>query len=165
MNPALDTKLQSSVRPESTWPSILQIGATEVFQIMLQANLGVLPETEERVVAGNVTAMVGMAGALCGVMSIRCDSHTAEKIAGRMLGSVGAVDPKDVPDALAEICNMVAGNFKAKITQLAENCWLSVPTVIRGDDYEMVTVPDADQIVIGLAYDSAPVWFSLAVHP
>jgi CheY-specific phosphatase CheX len=164
MNPALDSKLQNSVRPDSSWVALFQVAAKEVFQIMLQAELGNLANVEELTVSGDVTAMVGLAGALCGVMSIRCDSKTAEKIAGRMLGSVGAVDPKDVPDAIAEICNMVAGNFKSKITQLAENCMLSVPTVIRGDDYEMVTVSDGDQIRVGMSFDAAPIWFCLAVH-
>jgi chemotaxis protein CheX len=164
MNPALDSKVQHSVRPDSNWGAILDIGAKEVFQIMLQTELTDLPNAQDLTVAGDVTAMVGMAGALCGIMTIRCNSRTAEKITGRMLGSVGAVNPSDVPDAIAEICNMVAGNFKSKISNLAEHCMLSVPTVIRGDDYEMVTVPLGDQIRIGLAYDGAPVWFVLAVH-
>jgi len=165
MNPALDTRVQATVRPDASWMSLLQVGAREVFQIMLQSELTDLPNVEGLTPSGNVTAMVGMAGALCGVMSIQCDSRTAERIAGRMLGSVGAVDPKDVPDAVAELCNMVAGNFKSKITQLAEHCLLSVPTVIRGDDYELVTVADGDQIVVGMAYESAPIWFCLAIHP
>jgi chemotaxis protein CheX len=165
MNPALDSKVHNSVRPDSNWASIVEIGAKEVFQIMLQTELTSLPNVEELTVSGDVTAMVGLAGALCGIMSIRCTSHTAEKIAGRMLGSVGPVAPKDIPDAIAEVCNMVAGNFKAKISTLAEHCMLSVPTVIRGDDYEMVTVPVGDQMIVGLAYDGAPIWFVLAVHP
>ena len=164
MNPALDFKVQRSVRPEANWVSILEVGTKEVFQIMLQTELTNLPIDEEVPVAGDVTAMVGMAGSLCGVMSLRCTSRTAERIAGRMLGSIAAVDPKDVPDAMAEICNMVAGNFKSKITSLAEHCMLSVPTVIRGDDYEMVTVPVGDQIMIAMSYDGAPIWFCLAVH-
>jgi chemotaxis protein CheX len=164
MNPALDSKVQTAVRPDSSWVSILQVGAKEVFQIMLQIELANLPHVEELAPGGDVTAMVGLAGALCGVMTIRCNSRTAEKITGRMLGSVGAVDPKDVPDAIAEICNMVAGNFKSKITQLAEHCMLSVPTVIRGEDYEMVTVSGGDQITVGMTYDAAPIWFCLAVH-
>jgi chemotaxis protein CheX len=164
MNPALDCKVQSSVRPDSNWTTVLEIGAKEVFQIMLHTELTKLPNVQELNISGDVTAMVGMAGALCGVMSIRCSSHTAERITGQMLGSVGTIDPKDVPDAISEICNMVAGNFKSKITQLAEHCMLSVPAVIRGDDYEMVTVPVGDQVMVGLAYEGAPIWFCLAVH-
>ena len=164
MYPALDSKVQNAVRPDSSWAMLLQVGAKEVFQIMVQTELTNLPNMETLTPGGDVTAMVGLAGALCGVMSIRCDERTAEKITGRMLGSVGAVDPKDVPDAIAEICNMVAGNFKSKITQLAENCMLSVPTVIRGDDYEMVTVSDGDQMTVGMVYEASPIWFCLAVH-
>lgn len=164
MNPALDNRVQNSIRPDASWAILLEVGAKEVFQIMLQSELINIPNVEELSVSGDVTAMVGLAGALSGVMTIRCDSRTAEKIAGRMLGSVGAVNPSDIPDAIAEVCNMVAGNFKSKISQLAENCFLSVPTVIRGNDYEMVTMTDGDHIVIGLSYDSAPIWFCLAVH-
>jgi chemotaxis protein CheX len=164
MNPALDSKVQNAVRPDSNWKSLLEVGAKEVFQIMLQAELQNLRNADDLTVSGDVTAMVGLAGALCGVMSIRCGSRTAEKIAGRMLGSVGDVNPSDVPDAIAEICNMVAGNFKSKIAQLAEHCMLSVPTVIRGNDYEMVTVTDGDQVTVVLAYDSTPIWFCLAIH-
>jgi chemotaxis protein CheX len=164
MNPALDSKVQASVRPDASWTLLLQVGAKEVFQIMLQTELKDLPNVQELTPAGDVTAMVGLAGSLCGVLTIRCDSRSAEKMTGRMLGSVGAVDPNDVPDAFAEICNMVAGNFKSKITQLAEHCLLSVPTVVRGDDYEMVTVSDGEQINVGLSYDGSPIWFCLAVH-
>ncbi len=165
MNPALDSKVQNTVRSDSSWGILLEVGAKEVFQIMLQNELTNLPNAEELTVSGDVTAMVGLAGALCGVMTIRCESHTAERITGRMLGSVGPVSPDDVPDAIAEVCNMVAGNFKSKISSLAENCMLSVPTVIRGNDYEMVTVGDGEHITIGLSYDSAPIWFCLAIHP
>ena len=164
MNPALDSKMRASVRPDASWVSLMQVGAKEVFQIMLQAELKDIPNAEELSVSGDVTAMVGLAGALCGVLTIRCDSRSAGKIAGRMLGCAGAADPKDMPDAIAEICNMVAGNFKSKITQLAEHCLLSVPTVIRGEDYEMVTVSDGDQITVGLTYEGKPIWFCLAVH-
>ena len=164
MNPALDSKTQNSVRPDATWEPMLECAVKEVFQIMLQAELITIPKTSEDVACGDTTAMVGLAGALCGVLSIRCSSKTAESVTGRMLGSVGAVDPNDVPDAVAEICNMVAGNFKSKITRLADNCMLSVPTVIRGEDYEMVTIADGEQVVVCVGYEHAPIWVSLAVH-
>jgi chemotaxis protein CheX len=164
MNPALDSKIHASVRPDATWESLLELATKEVFQIMLQSDLSTMPKVAEDVASGDTTAMVGLAGALCGVLSIRCDSRTAESIAGRMLGSVGSVAASDVADAIAEICNMVAGNFKGKITRLADNCMLSVPTVIRGDDYEMVTIADGEQISASFGYESGLVWVCLAVH-
>lgn len=164
MNPALDTKVQNQVRPDTTWESLLELAAKEVFEMMVQSDLESIPKTDENTAVGDTTAMVGLAGAICAVMSIRCTSKTAESIAGRMLGSVGEVNPSEVPDAIAEICNMVAGNFKGKITRLADNCMLSVPTVIRGDDYEMVAIADGEKIVVRLNYENHPIWFSLAIH-
>jgi hypothetical protein len=36
MNPALDSKVQSGVRPDASWSSLMQVGAREVFEIMLE---------------------------------------------------------------------------------------------------------------------------------
>jgi chemotaxis protein CheX len=159
----LDAKTQNTVRPDSTWSPLLDCAAKEVFQMMVHTDLTTMPDTEAGEPAGDTTAMVGLAGALCGVLSIRCNSHTAESVAGKMLGSTGAVQASDISDAVAEICNMVAGNFKSKISALGDRCMLSVPTVIRGDDYEMVSLADGDHIIICLGYDGSPVWISLAL--
>jgi chemotaxis protein CheX len=164
MNPILDAKTQDSVRPDSTWTGIMDCAVKEVFQIMAQTVLTSMPGGGDGTPVGDTTAMVGLAGALCGVLTIRCTSHTAESITGRMLGSTGPAKPSDVNDAIAEICNMVAGNFKGKITALADRCMLSVPTVIRGDDYEMVSMADGEQLSLCLAYGGSPVWICLAVH-
>jgi chemotaxis protein CheX len=165
MNPALHAKVPTAVRPDATWESLLDLATKEVFQIMVQSDLDSIPKSTTELPDGDTTAMVGLAGSLCGVLSIRCDSRTAENIAGRMLGSVGAVSPTELADAIAEICNMVAGNFKGKITRLADNCLLSVPTVIRGEDYEMLTIADGEQISASFNYEnSGVVWVCLAVH-
>ena len=165
MSTLLDAKTLKAVRPDATWPALLDCAAKEVFKIMVQADITTMPNSEDAIPSGDTTAMVGLAGALCGVLSIRCTSNTAESITGRMLGSTGAVKPSEVPDAIAEICNMVAGNFKSKIAMLAEHCLLSVPTVIRGNDYEMVTIANGVHIALCLEYDGKPFWVCLAAHP
>jgi chemotaxis protein CheX len=165
MNTMLDAKTLKAVRPDATWPTLLDCAAKEVFKIMVQTDIATMPNSEDGTPTGDTTAMVGLAGALCGVLSIRCTSRTAENITGRMLGSTGAVNSHEVSDAMAEICNMVAGNFKSKITMLAEHCMLSVPMVIRGDDYEMVTIANGQHIALCLEYDKKPIWVCLAAHP
>lgn len=164
MSQTMAHKTQNSVRPDASWPPLLECSAKEVFQMMVQTDLTAIPGEATGEPAGDTTAMVGMAGALCGVMSIRCTSRTAESIAGRMLGSTGTVQPSDIADAIAEICNMVAGNFKSKISMLGDQCMLSVPTVIRGDDYEMVSLADGEHIALSLAYDESPIWICLEAH-
>jgi chemotaxis protein CheX len=84
-----------------------------------------------------LTAMVGMAGLLCGITTIHCSTDTAIRLASKMAGTEAAKDPNIVSDALGELCNMVAGNFKAKIPSLADRCMLSVSTVITGENYAL----------------------------
>ncbi len=81
--------------------------------------------------------MVGLAGELCGILTIRCSAKTAARMASRMLGTDLESAGPEKWDALGEICNMVAGNFKNKIAGLGDGCMLSAPTVITGGDYSL----------------------------
>src|SRR5437763_16814076 len=85
----------------------------------------------------NVTAMVGLAGQLCGVITVRCHETTAVLMASKMLGLPIEKVGQDFPDALGEVCNMVAGNFKNKIGGLSDKCMLSPPSVITGSNYSL----------------------------
>jgi chemotaxis protein CheX len=108
--------------------------------------------------------MVGLAGELCGVMTIRCSSHSAELMASKMLG----VDPGEVGsalcDALGEVCNMVAGNFKSKIAGMSEKCMLSTPSVIIGSDYKLYSVANSPVLVLHLLFEGGPLIVSLHFH-
>jgi chemotaxis protein CheX len=84
-----------------------------------------------------VTAMVGLAGQLCGVLNIHCNSHAAALMASKMLHVPFDQVGEGMSDALGEICNMVAGNFKNKVPGLGDGCMLSPPTVITGSDYDL----------------------------
>jgi len=81
-----------------------------------------------------------------------------------MLGGEAASHPATARDALGELCNMVAGNFKAKISGLADRCMLSVPTVISGSDYTMETVEPTAAVAIVFTYENDPVRVSLVTH-
>ena len=59
--------------------------------------------------------------------TIRCTRTTATKLAALMLGEEAVSNPASARDALGELCNMVAGNFKAKITGLADACMFRFP--------------------------------------
>jgi chemotaxis protein CheX len=111
---------------EESWQPVLALAVEEVFEIMLGCRVKPTPKSEHQT-SGEFTAMVGMAGALCGVLSVCCDAQTAARLARRMLGDI--IDSEDqVSDALGEICNMVAGNFKNKLAGMDGRCMLSIPT-------------------------------------
>ena len=141
----------------------MECAALEVFEMMANVRL-TLNAAPTEAPTGGQTAMVGMAGALCGMTTIRCTRTTATKLAALMLGEEAVSNPASARDALGELCNMVAGNFKAKITGLADACMLSVPTVIAGEDYSMDTAEPAEGVTIALVYEGENIWVTLVTH-
>jgi outer membrane protein OmpA-like peptidoglycan-associated protein len=107
---------------EENWLPVLELAVEEVFGIML--NAVVTPsKSSEHQPNSEFTAMLGLAGALCGVLTVCCDGKTAHAVAKSMLGD-SATSDEEVSDALGEICNMIAGNFdsgsaRMKSTSLA----------------------------------------------
>lgn len=144
------------------WIPLLDMAAREVFELMLGCQLTVPATAAET--SMDVTSMVGLVGQLCGVLSVRCDGRAAALMTSRMLGvEVTKVGP-EVADALGEVCNMVAGNFKNKIAGLAEGCMLSPPTVITGSDYNLHAMAGSPVLEIRLLFESMPLVISLKIH-
>src|ERR1700692_3554801 len=144
------------------WIPLLDTAAKEVFELMLSSQLTTTGTVEK--IDMEVTAMVGLAGQLCGVLSVRCTEKSAALMTSKMLGvAVDKVGP-EVADALGEVCNMVAGNFKNKIAGLAEGCMLSPPTVITGSDYNLYSMSDSPAVEIRMLFESMPIAISLQIH-
>ena len=85
-------------------------------------------------------------------------------IAGKMLGTDEHVSDECVRDALGEICNMVAGSFKGQLSDIAEKCMLSVPTVVSGKDYQLYPLVDGLRIQVSKTFEGALIWMTLDVH-
>jgi chemotaxis protein CheX len=137
----------------------LWLGAQEVFETMVGTTLTRCCEPQP--IAVQFTAMVGIAGPLCGLLSIHCSEQAALIIASRMLGTpVKQADPQTW-DALGEVCNMVAGSFKAKLGEVGESSMLSVPTVVSGRDYRLRPRTSGTVTELRLQFDGEPIWFRL----
>ena len=156
------TATQASQGSHENWAALLELATREVFELMLSCPLTAPATGDES--SQNVTAMVGLAGQLCGVLSVRCSGQAAALMTSKMLGvALDKVGP-EVADALGEVCNMVAGNFKNKITGLAEGCMLSPPTVITGSDYTLRSHADSTALEVRLLFESLLIVISLQVH-
>ena len=55
-------------------------------------------------------------------------------MATKIIGAEAPGSKGQLEDAVGEVCNMVAGNFKNKISGISDGCKLSVPTVITGSN-------------------------------
>jgi chemotaxis protein CheX len=154
--------MQASNGSHEDWLPVLELATREVFDLMLGCQLTMAAAVEESTL--DVTAMVGLAGQLCGVFSVRCAGKAAALMASKMLGVTEDKVGSEVADALGEVCNMVAGNFKNKIAGLAEGCILSPPTVITGSDYTLRAQADSPMLEARLLFEGLLIVISLQVH-
>jgi hypothetical protein len=123
---------------EENWLPVLELAVEEVFEIMLGCRVKPVAPTEHTP-NGEFTAMVGLAGALCGILTICCDAKTAALIARNMLGDT-AKSAEEVGDALGEICNMIAGNFESGSAQMkttSEAAFDRIAGLLRQRDYRL----------------------------
>jgi chemotaxis protein CheX len=160
MSPASGVRTTKDVH--ESWVPLLETATREVFQLMVNSSLTVPSSAEETVM--DVTAMVGLAGQLCGVLSVRCSGKAAILMSSKMLGVELKEFGPDVSDALGEVCNMVAGNFKNKIPGLAEGCMLSPPTIVTGSDYHLCSPAHAPALEIKLLFENMPLVISLMIQ-
>lgn len=142
---------------------MLESASHEVFETMLGTELD--PGQREEISGVGFMAMVGLAGGLCGVLSVRCDRQSAAEVASCLLGGApGERAEEESWDALGELANMIAGNFKNKIEGLSENCNLSVPTVITGDDFQSHSLADSRPLELWFKFRGHAMEIALEVH-
>ena len=146
-----------------SWTPLLELAAQEVFALMLGGNLAPAPDPfpENEL---DVAAIVGLAGQISGAIALRCTPQSATRMAAKMLGAVSGEAGPEVSDAVGEICNMIAGNFKNKIPGMGDGCVLSVPIVITGTDYSLHSLACSARIEIYLLFEKLPLIVSITVH-
>lgn len=143
------------------WPEILELATQEVFRIMLNSELEPL-NIDSKPILLECTAMVGLAGRLCGVLTFRCHPGSAVLIAAKMLGVEVPESDEQALDAIGEVCNMIAGNFKTKIAG-SDPCVLSAPTVVVGGDYRVHSLV-AHSLQKLFQFEGAPVAVALELR-
>jgi chemotaxis protein CheX len=160
MRPA--SEMLAAGQRHENWTPLLELSVREVFELMVGCQLSEWSPEHDATL--DLTAMVGLAGQMCGLLSLRCDKKSAVLMASKMLG----LEPDDVgqemADALGEVCNMIAGNFKNKISGMGNGCMLSVPTVITGTDYNLYSNADSPGVEVRMLFENTPVVISLQLR-
>ena len=99
----------------------------------------------------NVVGTVSFTGDRCGIVVFYSTTETAGKITGAMLG----IDPTEVngevPDAIGEITNMIAGTFRTRMAANGSRWAISVPTVTIGSDFSTTYVRDVRRVLCPFA--------------
>ncbi|MBX3120082.1 MAG: chemotaxis protein CheX [Fimbriimonadaceae bacterium] len=113
---------------------------------VMQQVIGLTPER------GNLTArpqmfttqqvnvMCGVTGAVEGLVIYGLSSHTADKIAGLMIGQPVQTFDQLAASAIAELGNMISGNSVAGLAAKGFVCDITPPTIIRGANVKISTL-------------------------
>ena len=160
---AAASKFTETPGTRQTLEAALEKAAREVFEMMVGTSLDSADHATLPTVA-DYTALVGLAGDLSGVLSFRCATASAHRIASQMLGTEEAPSEECVRDAIGEVCNMIAGSFKGQISDLADQCMLSVPMVVSGKDYQLYPLVDGARVQVPLTFYDAQLWITLDLH-
>jgi chemotaxis protein CheX len=150
-----------AIVPQAEWTDTLRATAIETFGTMVGVTVTVPPEGEVRILA-EVTGMVGIAGAMRAVFSLRCSLQSATLLSSHMLGVSLEEAAAQKADAVGEICNIIAGYFKAKIG-MGDTCSLSVPTVLSGTNYQIHSPGKTTQLGLPLLYEGEIIWLALDI--
>jgi chemotaxis protein CheX len=156
--PSIETG-SPEITPQPAWPVVLAAATSGVFSMMVGSEVTAV-DAGPAVIA-EITGVVGIAGAVRAIFSLRCSTQSAVKIAAQML----AISPEEAAaqraDAIGEICNIIAGDFKAKIG-LGDKCMLTVPTVVEGKDYRIVRPGgECQKIEMAFLYEGEPLRIAL----
>lgn len=111
----------------------------DLFKTMLNASAtrGDVGLATEEPNPREVMALIGLSGMARGMVALAFPVGTALAMVNRLLDTNLKTIDDTVSDAIAEMVNIVAGGAKAKLSGDRKPIDLSLPTVVRGNNYNV----------------------------
>jgi chemotaxis protein CheX len=138
----------------------------DVFKKMVFHDVVMAPRASDdaRRAGVHVMGTVAFAGQTSGLVVFTSTFDTATWITASMLG----IDPGSVngelPDAIGELTNMIAGSFRTRMAHLRGDIWaISVPTVTVGSDFYTKYVSDVQRVVCPFKMGTSELFVELIV--
>ena len=141
----------------------LKVATEEVFETMIFK-----PVTRCEPLSGdalrpqsNVVATVAFAGHRRGLVSFHSSLDAAREIAGAMLGMEPETLNGEMPDAIGEVANMIAGAFRTKLAAIEPASAIAIPTVTIGSDFSTKYLSAAQRALCPFQMDSQTLYVEL----
>jgi chemotaxis protein CheX len=138
----------------------------DVFKTMVFAELQpATPVQGEALRAGaNVVGTIAFTGRTNGLVVFYGTMDAAREITAAMLGMTPAEVGDEMPDAIGELTNMIAGSFRTRVAHAHNETWaISVPTVTVGSDFYTRFVSDVQRVLCPFRMGSCEVFVELIV--
>ncbi len=128
----------------------------EIFSTKVKMEVSVQGEVADDLLPlqNSITGVIGLAGTHKGVLAIHCPNQVAMAITGSFLGMDVDEINEDVEDAVGEIANMLGGSVKAILSDNGRDIDLSLPSIIRGENYEFQPAREVERFVIPFKCDA-----------
>jgi chemotaxis protein CheX len=112
----------------------------------------------------NVVGTVAFAGQTSGLVVFYSSLDGAKAITASMLGIEPASVNGELPDAIGELTNMIAGSFRTRMASVRGETWaISVPTVTVGSDFHTKYVSDVQRVLCPFTMGQAELFVELIV--
>jgi chemotaxis protein CheX len=122
----------------------------EVFQTMVFTEVKPSAPAQGEALRGgtNVVGTVAFTGKTSGLVVFYSTIDAAKRITASMLSMEPAAVNGELPDAIGELTNMIAGSFRTRMAAVQGDAWaISVPTVTVGSDFYTKFVSDVQRVL------------------
>lgn len=120
----------------------------ETFQKMvgLEPKPGKLILKKDSGLGYDISGIIGISGKAKGMISLSFPKATAIRVTNKFVGMENEDVTEDTVDAIGELANIVAGNAKKELTNLAIQ--ISLPSVVMGDNHQVKEPKDVFSFVV-----------------
>lgn len=141
----------------------LQSATEEVFETMIFRSLTSQSPIEGEALRpqSNVVGTVGFVGSASGLVAFYSTLDGAREIAGSMLGMEPAEVNGEMPDAIGEVTNMIAGSFRTRMAAQGQPWAITVPTVTMGSDFYIKPHVQGRRVLIPFKMDAHEIFVEL----
>ncbi len=123
---------------------------TEIFTTMVMMDIvpGFPLPNGQKCPGVEVSGMIGLTGALKGMLAIHLPGSVAKTITGNFLGIEVDEINEDVQDAIGEMANMLGGSIKGMLSKNGRGIELSLPFTVCGKEYRFTQGDSVEVIAV-----------------
>ncbi len=127
----------------------------EIFSsmVMLDVAAGEPFERSDTTLTDSVSGIIGLAGAVKGMLAIHLPRAAALAVTTAFLGMEVEEIDEDVCDAIGELANMLGGSMKAILDPSGSEIQLSIPSAIHGEEYAVDCLADSEAVTVPFSFD------------